>query len=129
MTALKNLDLAAIFILALTLLFAPSLTTAIPTPTLSNLERSENAHGPGTCSPSYSWTVIEPISTLGATCCPNGYKGEQAKILGNLAGVFCCPEEDDEVPCDEDVRKMPQTPVTCPNPGKLKGALCMNYYW
>ncbi|OAG34620.1 hypothetical protein AYO21_11216 [Fonsecaea monophora] len=83
----------------------------------------------GTCDEGYEWTVITPLSTQGATCCPVGYKGEEAKILGNLVGTFCCPEHIDTVPCDAHDREMPTTPLTCPEPGQLIGALCMYYYW
>ncbi len=113
--------------LAYILLIVPQSTSANPiaSPTI----QLQQAHKNGTCSPDYVWTVIQPISTLGATCCPDGYKGEQTKILGDLAGVFCCPEEGDEVPCEVKEREMPTTPEKCPKPGNLVGALCMNYYW
>jgi len=110
------------------LLFTPQASAAV-TPTSFLNGRSALAHKSGTCSPDYVWTVIKPISTLGATCCPDGYRGEQAKIMGDLAGVFCCPEDGEEVPCEEEDRKMPTTPETCPNPGVVVGALCMKYYW
>jgi hypothetical protein len=128
--ATRNYSLLVIFHLLLLLMArspAIAIAIAIAKPFPSKL--IETAHKPGTCPTDYTWTVITPISTLGATCCPRGYRGEEAKILGDLAGVFCCPEDDLRVPCEEGRREMPRTPETCPSPGKLVGALCMEYYW
>lgn len=78
----------------------------------------------GTCDEGYEWTVIHPISDLGATCCPMGYKGESAIIFSDLSGTFCCPSTVDEVPCDTHSREMPRPPVTCPKGDKLVGVTC-----
>lgn len=111
-----------------------ALRNAIPVPIPSRTipevgELSARDYKNGTCKPDFVWTVVMPMSTLGSTCCPNGYKGEQTIIFANLAGVFCCPESDADQPCAADKRKVPSTPVECPSPGKISGALCMFYYW
>ena len=134
MTSLKyHLSIfAAILMLLLNVALANFTIVPRPRPSLTGnpvIARSDQAHQPGTCAPSYTWSVIKPISTLGATCCPQGYVSEQTLIVGNLAGVFCCPDNGGDVPCDARSRRLPQTPVTCPSPGKMSGALCMNYYW
>jgi hypothetical protein len=138
MSPLRRLNTRALallaFILALMLSSTLAFVLPVPSPTSTDVHahdiRAEMAHKPGTCSPSHVWSVIQPISTLGATCCPDGYKSQQAILIGNsLAGVFCCPKDDKKYPCDEGLRKLPQTPVVCPSPGVISGALCKNYYW
>ncbi len=129
MASYQNLFLITILLLAQLFLMAPQYASATPTPTATVDNRSELAHKPGTCPPDYVWGVIQPISTLGATCCPDSYKAEQAKLLGDLAGVFCCPEDVKEYPCEEEDRELPRTPEVCPSPGISIGSLCMKYYW
>ncbi|KAJ9603550.1 hypothetical protein H2200_011736 [Cladophialophora chaetospira] len=123
----KSFLLVIIFILVHVLLTTPNQASA--TPIASSATPQGRKHKPGKCAPGYVWSVAQPISTLGATCCPDGYKAEQAKILGDLAGVFCCPEDAEETPCNQEDREMPTTPEKCPSPGHISGALCMDYYW
>lgn len=79
----------------------------------------------GTCDEGFEWTVIMPISGLGATCCPTGYKGEYeiAKPL-KLATVFCCPVDDEQIPCGQHGRELPSTPLDCPPDTMLVGNQC-----
>ena len=70
-----------------------------------------------------------PVSSLGCTCCPQGYVAEQASLGGGKAVAFCCQENQTDVPCQGPYRVMAKRPLTCPSPGKFSGALCMDYYW
>ncbi len=79
----------------------------------------------GTCDDGFEWTVILPISDLGATCCPTGYKGEyEIATPLKLATVFCCPEADDQIPCSKYDRELPSTPLDCPPGTTSVGSQC-----